>query len=105
MLSEVETILGHGLFEVFEDVFIYEIEDKLYRRSYTEQDGVVTLSDDKVEVVRLTQYEPITGIVQGNSGNAKYKEKDMEKKELVAQLIANSATQFTSQDEENAYGI
>lgn len=99
-----------GPFLFVEDVFsnfaIYELDNKLYRIGYTASDTGVSLSDDApMEVVRVTEYRTVEGAFVGNQDHQTRtnQNKDMNTKELVDALIANSG--YTEEDRKTLEGF
>jgi hypothetical protein len=87
--------------DVYDGFFIYDPEDKkLYRLNYTSNDAGVEITGDPEEVVRVTEYRTVQGEFVGNTAQHNNKEIGMDKKELVASLIENKATQWTEEDRE-----
>lgn len=96
----------HWIIEVYEDYFIYEIDFKLYKRNYSEENGLVTLESDSVEVVRKTEYVAVTGLIGNSAAKPNSTEVNMTgKEEIVASLIANKATQYTEDDKESLLSL
>jgi hypothetical protein len=49
--------------EVFDSYFVYEINNKLYKRSFSlDENNQVELADDAKEVMEEVQYEPINSV-------------------------------------------
>lgn len=75
--------------DVYSDFVIYENAGKLFKQSYNLVDNKTELADSPaVEVVRVTEYQTVSGEYVGNA-SSRSKEKSMTKKELVDGLIAN----------------
>jgi hypothetical protein len=71
--------------EVFADHFIYSSKSKLYKQDYAiDKSESVSLVGLPVEVQRKISYDPIVAVKN-------QREKEMEKKEIVDGLIANTA--------------
>ncbi len=69
--------------DVFDNHFIYRLNDKLFRLGYAKNDSEVILSEEQpVEVERVTTFEPIA--------NKEFVMNEQEKKKVVDGLIANS---------------
>lgn len=76
--------------DVYSNFFIYEKDSKFWRLGYTANDAGVTLSDeDPVEVKRVTEYRTIKGERVGNQNT---ETQVMNKKKLIAFLMANAVT-------------
>lgn len=108
--NEIVTNLGTKLTESYPDNFtyildvydnevIYEVsgngKDTLYKRSYVNTDGTVTLGDDTLEVVRKTTYNPI---VSGNKLKINGGREPMDKETIIQSVIANKSNGFTEED-------
>jgi hypothetical protein len=63
LLSAMLRIRGDMLWveAVYETFFIYEDADKLYKQNYKISDGSAIFEDDKIEVVRVTEYRDANG--------------------------------------------
>jgi len=87
---------------VYSNFFIYEKDGKLFRLGYTADDTGATLGEETpVEVVRVTEYRTVDGAFVGNQHTAPQpptQNKDMNKKQKVDALIANSKGSFTEED-------
>jgi hypothetical protein len=96
--------------DVYDSFFVYEHElnelpVKLYKCGYHKTDTEVSLDDsDPVEVKQVTEYRTIDGVFVGNF-YFEAKEIDMEKKQIVDGLIANTATNFEESDREFLMGL
>ena len=92
--------------EVYDSFFIYELNGKLYRLSYTANDTVVAISEgEPEEVIRVTEYRTATGDFVGNALHPKRENNGMNKKEMVDGLIANDATQFGEADRDTLMAL
>lgn len=88
--------------DVYRNFFIFKQEtengSRLYKQSYTEDNGRVIVDPVMIEVYKKTEYLPVQSL-QGNNRE----EKQMSDKpccpEKVRALIANSNTTFTDKDE------
>lgn len=86
--------------DVYDDFFVYELDNTLYKLDYTIKGEVVELSGEAVTVVRVTEYKTISGEFVGNDALNKENVK-MDKAKLVDNLIANKATQWAEDDRES----
>jgi hypothetical protein len=78
--------------DVYATEFIYELAGQFYRLSYTTGESGVALSpDEPVEVMRQTNYVPVQPVIANS-------EKDVDMKDLVDKLIANTASGWTEKD-------
>jgi len=75
--------------EVYDDSFIYQKGDRLYRQSYSVKEEEVTVEGLSTEVEKVTKYEIITNKLEGVK---------MTKEEKVEALIANQSTNWTEKD-------
>jgi hypothetical protein len=88
--------------DVYDTFFIYEKDGKLYKRGYTANDTKVDLETEETEVLRVTEYRTRDGAFVGNSKRLDAVEKgdsEMDRKEIIAALIANELTVFTENDQ------
>lgn len=71
--------------DIFQDFFIAEIKDKLYRCNYTfnEDTNTVTIDPNKTEVRRQTEYVPITSETMNDNSNIEVKPKPYEEKQFT----------------------
>lgn len=86
--------------DVFDDYFVYERDGKLYRRDYTEANGVVSVSSEKTEVIRETVYRTASPITGNNATNPNQEDSIMNRDELVANVIADASNSFSDADKE-----
>ena len=92
--------------DVYEDFIIYFFDGKLHRLDYSATDTMVELENvPPREVVRVTEYRTTDGAFVGNEpaaedGDPSVKEKDMDRKELVDNLIANEVNEWSDDDRE-----
>ena len=87
--------------EVYDSFFIYELEGKLYRYSYSVDGEKLTLTGEPEEVVRVTEYRTINGMFVGNEENENEKKGSrMDMKETVQALIDNEKTHWTEEDKD-----
>jgi hypothetical protein len=94
--------------EVYGDFFIYENDGKLYKQSYEEEEGKITITGNAVEVVRIIEYHTTEGaFVASSELNAVYnrKEDKMKKEKIVDGLIANKSTRWKEEDKETLMGL
>lgn len=88
--------------DVFENFFVYEAKNKLWRMNYEHKDNKVTISGDPVEVRRVTKYETVDGGVamQQNQQTIIQPQKDntMDKKTIVDGLIGNAGWSETDRE-------
>ena len=83
--------------EVYEDEFVYETSNHLYKRGYNVTDNKVTLIGLPMEVVRKVTFTEVTNEIK--------KGKNMDKKEFVNGLIENKVTTWTEEDRETLMGM
>lgn len=81
--------------EVFADRVIYHLDGEFFAIDYTAQDGKVTLEKKSVPVKRTVEFKPVANKSELETS----KGEKMDKKELVASLISNEATQWSKEDE------
>ena len=81
--------------DLFPDHVIYDRGGRLFRQDFLKVDGKITLKGLPIEVVRVTQYEPIT-----NASITEDVKMGKEKKELVDALVANAGTEWDEDDRE-----
>lgn len=86
--------------DVFETEVIYSLEDRgeiaLFKRSYSVSDGKVTLGDDIQKVEKKVTFDPVMNKNKSiNNGG-----KNMDKDELVKEIIGNEANIFSKEDKE-----
>jgi len=74
--------------EVYDDYFIFEKKNRLFKQSYTKTKDVVEINGIPLEVVRKIDYVSINE-----------RTIEMDKKKIVANLIANKSTQWEEKDE------
>lgn len=90
--------------EVFQDFVVFYAGGKYYKVDYTVSKNSVKISGDPVEVQRVISYQTTSGTLIGNMSpdisNPSIKENDMDKKQKVAHLIANSNGVFTDKDQD-----
>lgn len=107
-------VTTHFLKEVYDDTFIYEARPtemsgaaKLFRRSYTTDDGEgsVVLGDDVTEVNRKVEYVPVTNEGSGEIPGKEEGGKSVSVNEKVAALIGCECTKFTADDEAFLTGL
>lgn len=97
--------------DVYDDKVVYELETNgrstLYAMKYELKDSAIELSGEMpVEVVRTTEYRTSTGTYVGNEARITTKEDStMDKKQLVAGLIANAALMFNESDRDALMGM
>jgi len=72
---------------IYEEYLSTDGSSKLYRRGYTMENGVATLSNDPVEVVRVVSYETV-------KTNEKGVQKMDKKEEMVQKIIDDPRTKF-----------
>jgi hypothetical protein len=90
-----DTVAGDGPYscwvvDVYPNFFIYEEGSDLYRATYKEDKGDVTITGDPEPVVRYTEYRTLEGAYVGNSAwQTTPTEVTMDKKQTVDGLIAN----------------
>jgi hypothetical protein len=94
----------HFLEELYDDRVIYRVSDMssgsdtLYQRGYeVGDDGQVSFMDDRQEVRRKVDYQPVGEEPANQNEHGKNEEVDMAK---VDQLIANEQTNFSEDDRE-----
>jgi hypothetical protein len=75
--------------DVYPSFFVYYHGSKLFMMSYSVKKDVVTLEGDPTEVVRVTQYTTVDGTPVGNQTTNNQQTKEMNKKQIVDDLIAN----------------
>lgn len=80
--------------DVYENFFIYEYDNKLWKLNYTSSETQVTIDDGEAEeVVRVTEYRTIAGTFVGNNRNKITNTKQgqtMDKATMIKSLIQNS---------------
>lgn len=92
--------------EVFDDFFIYNVNERLFKLAYTvNKDEELKVQGIPEEVFRVTQYKNLKGkVVIKNEREpkklSKRKDRAMDKKELVDKIIENEANQFGEDDRE-----
>lgn len=90
--------------DCYSNFCIYDYNGKLYSIGYTATDTGVSLSDDDPkQVFRVTEYRTVEGAAYvGNrdQNHAVTKEKTMEKKKLVDNIVANTAGGWSEADRE-----
>ena len=79
--------------DVFDDYFIYEKDEILYKQGYSIENDSVSLSGLSMQVTKVVEYKEQV-IVNSR------KVKTMDKKKFVADLIANESTQWEEADTE-----
>lgn len=78
--------------DVYDSHFVYEVNGKLYKQSYTSSDTEVQLSGDPTEVVIKTEYLSV---------NSPTTNKKMDKEKLVGDLISNAQNNYQESDRES----
>jgi hypothetical protein len=81
--------------EVFDSFIIYIDNGALYKQNYSINDGKASFIGTRESVTRKVVFETETGKVLNN-----LKRKDVQMKQLVDALIANTATSWTEDDRE-----
>ena len=83
---------------------IYEVNETLYRHTYSMEDGQPVLdAGEPTEVIRVTEYRTAEGAFVGNAGGTTTEDTKVTKTELVAALITNG--QFAEEDREWLEGL
>lgn len=84
--------------DIYNNFFIYEYDNKLYRLGYTSSDLGISLSDDApVEVRRVTEYRTITGDFVGNA-QTPTNNNSMDKTKLVDAIVSNAKGPWKESD-------
>lgn len=87
------------ILDVYNDFVVYEQDNKLYRRNYTENDDSVSLEGVPVEVVRQTEYRTATNSEYvANFSIPVPGRMNMCNKELVDAIVANASIPFVEDD-------
>ncbi len=81
--------------DVFDDFCIYNMGGKLFKQNYVIEKETVKLEGIAEEAIRVTAYKTKSGTFKVNSE----REIEMNKKEIVAKLIANENTNWKKDDE------
>jgi hypothetical protein len=82
--------------DVFPDgTFVYSMNQKLYRQSYTTNGAApAVLTGEPTEVIRVTEYKEVTKSPVANSQPTTHRD-TMKKTAIIAALIANAASGYT----------
>lgn len=78
--------------EVYQDYFVYQAGAESYRQEYTTSDTGVSLSGDPIEVMRTTEYKPVTNTVSNPETtieDSTMKLTDAQRTETVSFIVAN----------------
>lgn len=78
--------------EVYQDYFVYQMGPESYRQDYATTETGVSLSGEPVQVVRTTEYKPVTNTVSNpetKSEETTMKLTDAQRTETVSFIVAN----------------
>ena len=86
---------------VYDDFFVYEMQNKFYKLDYKLEDNLVVITGIEQEVVRVTEFRTPTGEFVGNER----KGSNMDKKKVVESIIASNSNSWTKEDTETLMAL
>jgi hypothetical protein len=91
--------------DVFDDFFIYEDDGKMYKQSYTEDKGIVSLEGLPKLVEKQVTYEEVSVLAANKNKTSKQKGVIMKKEKIVDALIANEHTSWEEEHREKLLAL
>lgn len=103
LTTALRDLLGRDAYcyveDVFSTFFIYSKNfGALFKQDYTATDTKATLVGEPVSVVRVVKYQTPEGEMVGNASFNTHKERIVNKAQMIALLLANSAGVWTDKD-------